>query len=52
VDTKDESTKKKVMRTLRNYDHPFKPNFWRYLLLNNKASIKENYIYMIENLLV
>jgi len=48
VDTGDELDKRILMTRIKNYDNPFKSNFWRVNLLNNHASMKESYFDICE----
>ncbi len=47
VDDGSQITRGKVMKAIRNYEHPFQPNFWRYKLLNVTSNLKNNYINLI-----
>ena len=44
VDHKDISRREMTMCRIRNYDNPFKGNYWRYHILNKYNTISEAYI--------
>ena len=45
VNHKDRQRRRILMSRIRNYDTPFKSNFWRVYLLNGeKGSLMENYL--------
>ncbi len=44
VDSQDELDKRMNLLKLKKFENPFKTNFWRYHLLNNKPTIRESYL--------
>ncbi len=40
------------MKSLRNYENPFKENYWRYKLLNQGTNLRDNYINLLNELIV
>ena len=48
IDHKDITKREQTMQRIRNYDNPFKGNYWRYHLLNKFSTILEAYTNFIK----